>query len=131
MACTATATRSVCNAVMKTLEMWDCVQVSISPDRPNIFYQVQCRTDLEKDLSGVLASLREQSKNAPRAIIYCKSLNACSQLFAYFQYELGDASYFPPGAQQVSDNRFVTVICVLSCAFLSPSQTLPTFPTLS
>ena len=29
----------------------------------------------------------------------------CAKLFARFLYNLGSASYYPPGADQVSDNR--------------------------
>ena len=40
-----------------------------------------------------------------RVIIYCQSLNMCSDLFAHFLFELGSSSYYPPGAPQLSDNR--------------------------
>ena len=29
----------------------------------------------------------------------------CSALYAHFLYTLGDKSYYPPGAEQISDNR--------------------------
>lgn len=37
--------------------------------------------------------------------MYCQSLNTCSDLFAHFLYHVGPASYYPPGAAEVSDNR--------------------------
>ena len=41
---------------------------------------------------------------APRVMEYCHSLNVCSDLYAHSLYELGTASYYPPGAPQTSDN---------------------------
>ncbi len=59
MACTATATRDVQREVIKLLEMSDCVNVSVSPDRPNIFYGVEIRTEIESDFSDMIVSLRQ------------------------------------------------------------------------
>ena len=42
---------------------------------------------------------------AKRLLIYCRSLDMCSSLFAHFIYALGENSYFPVGANRVSDNR--------------------------
>ena len=38
-------------------------------------------------------------------IVYCRTLNTCSDLYAHFHHELGEASYYPFGAPQISDNR--------------------------
>ena len=75
MACTATATRSDKMEVLESLEMGGCVEVSASPDRPNIYYEVRARTDFETDLEGVLSSLSMLAIHAPRVIVYCPSLN--------------------------------------------------------
>lgn len=79
--------------------------VSTSPNRPNIFYGVQPRSTAEADLQPLLASLIEKHNRAPRMIVYCRTLDICADLYAYFHDELGDASYYPPGASHVSDNR--------------------------
>ena len=55
MACTATATKSDKKEVIENLEMGGCVEVSVLPDRPNIFYD---RTDLETDLHHLLVTLQ-------------------------------------------------------------------------
>ena len=34
-----------------------------------------------------------------------RTLDVCADLYAYFHYELGDQSYYPPGAERISDNR--------------------------
>ena len=105
MACTATATKSVREEVIKSLEMEGCVCVSVSPDRPNIFYDVRTRTDIDTDFADLVHTLREKLLDAPRVIVYCQSLNTCSDLFAHFLYNLGDTSYYPPGAEELSENR--------------------------
>ena len=105
MALTATATKSDKAEVLSSLEMRGCIEVSASPDRPNIFYQVRRRTRLEDDLEQVLTSLRTENITAPRVLVYCRSLDMCSDLFAHYQYELGEGSYYPPGSPHLSEYR--------------------------
>ena len=105
LACTATVTRSIRQEVVNSLEMVGCEFISVSPDRPNIFYEVRVRTDIETDMQMLLDSLKKYKASAPRAIVYCRSLNTCADLYAHFHYDLGKNSYYPPGADQVSDNR--------------------------
>ncbi len=94
---------------MSSQDMGGCEFVSNSPDRPNIFYEVRPYTDIENDMHSVLSSLKEHKTQAPRVLVYCRSLTVCADLYAYMyvHYELGDASYYPPGAPHVSDNRNV------------------------
>ena len=105
MACTAPATQAVRQQVVDSLEMHSCIVVSLSPDRPNIFYAVQHRTEIEGDFLELLTSLQTSTSNAARVIVYCKSMNTCADLYAHFHYELGNASYYPVGAPQLSHNR--------------------------
>ena len=105
MACTATATKSDKAEVLENLEMRGCVEVSASPDRQNIFYEVKRRTTFETDLDHVLSSLRNHSITAPRVIVYCQSLDMCADLYAHFHYELGYSSYYPAGSPHLSDHR--------------------------
>ena len=85
--------------------MEGCEIISKSPDRPNIFYKVLRSTDMERDLKPYLESLKKLREKSPRIIIYCRSLNLCSELYAYFLYELGEKAYYPDGAEKVSNNR--------------------------
>ena len=85
--------------------MNDCDFVFASPDRPNIFYEVCCRTHIETDIHTFVTSLKGHHVNAPQVIIYCQTLNLCADLYAHFHFELGDSSYCPPGVAQVSDKR--------------------------
>ena len=107
MACTATATRSVKQEVIESLEMKGCEIVTASPDRPNIYYAVQPRTDVDIDFLPIVSTLRSETIRAARVLVYCQSLDMCSELYAHFHHELGDASYYPPGSSHISDYRVV------------------------
>jgi len=37
-----------------------------------------------------------------------RTLNTCSDLYAHFHHELCEASYYPFGAPQISDNHIVS-----------------------
>ena len=105
LACTATVTHGIRKEVIESLEMSDCKTITTSPDRPNIYYEVHARTDMETDLNGLVVSLKQLKNMAPRVIVYCRALDVCADLYAHFHFELGDGSYYPPGAERVSDNR--------------------------
>ena len=95
--------------------MYDCKLVVTSPDRSNIYYEVHPRTEIGSDLNFLLDQLQRLRNKAPRAIVYCHSLNTCADLYAYFHFELGENAYFhfelgenayfPDGAVKISDNR--------------------------
>ena len=82
-----------------------CEFVSYSPDRPNICYKVTRQTIVEEDLQSILSSLKDKRQKTPRAIIYCRTLNSCADLFATFQEYMGKEQYYPDGASEISDNR--------------------------
>ena len=63
------------------------------------------RTTIEDDLAQLVESICSHRKKAERVIIYCHSLNLCANMYAHFHAELGDDSYYPPGAPHVSENR--------------------------
>lgn len=105
LACTATATKTVRTEVIRKLGMDECVCVSASPDRPNIFYGVKPASSIDVDLHDVVESVRFCRDRAPRVLIYCRSRNMCADIFSHFLYKLGSASYHPLGADQKSNNR--------------------------
>lgn len=105
MACTATATPSVRMEIVSTLEMHEVVTISLSPNWPNVMYEVKNRTDPDTDFVELLSTLRERLISTPRVVVYCKALDTCADLFAIFSFELGSTQYFPPGAPELSDNR--------------------------
>ena len=67
-----------------------CSLVSATPNRPNIFYAVLRHTTAEDDFVN---DIKMNSINAGCAIVYCQSLNVCADLYAYFQYMLGNKGY--------------------------------------
>ena len=75
------------------------------PNKCNIFYGVLKRYTIEDDVSSTVSDLLVNAVHAKRVVVYCHSLNMCSALYAHFLYTLGDKSYYPPGAEQKSDNR--------------------------
>ncbi len=68
MACTATASRSVKKEVIDSLEMSGCVEVTASPDRPNIYYEVKSRTDFDTNFLPLITTLKEKLVHAPRVL---------------------------------------------------------------
>ena len=106
IALTATATGAVRSDVIGKLEMSGCKLVCLSPNRPNIYFEVKRRVDIDNDMAPLVRDLLANKNKAERILIYCRSLNVCSDLFAHFCYALGEAnSYYPESAEHISDNR--------------------------
>ena len=96
LAATATVTKEMRLDVIDKLDMKGCEYISASPNKPNIMYLVCERTSIEDDLAFLVEDLRENNTKAKRVIVYCRSLNMCSFLYAHFLYELKEKSYYPP-----------------------------------
>ena len=79
--------------------------ISTSPDRPNIYYEVRPRTEIDTDMKTIICSLKEHKNKAPRVVVYCPTLDICADLYAHFHYELGNDSYYPPESHKISDNH--------------------------
>ena len=96
--------------------MSECVFVSVSPDQPNIYYEVCMRREIVTDFANLLSSLQLNLSLALQVILYCHTLNVCSNLYAYFLYELGTALYYPPGASQpaTTDSLAFFTVALLS-----------------
>ena len=106
LAATATVMEVMRNNIISQLDISGCKIVSASPNKPNIFYSVEKRSgDVEKDLAFLVDDLATNTILTKRVIVYCRSLKLCSSLYAHFLYTLGDRSYYPSGAEQVSSNR--------------------------
>lgn len=105
LAATATVTKRMRDYVVLKLGMAGCCMVSESPNKPNICYEVVHKTSIEEDFEFAVTDLLNNNIKAQRVIVYCQSLNMCASLYEHFKYTLKDAGYFPPGAEQISDNR--------------------------
>ena len=85
--------------------MSDSKLVHVSPNRSNIYFEVRPSTNIAADMAPIVRDLQANKHKARRVLIYCRSLNTRADLYAHFYYELGEnGSYFPDGAQHVSDN---------------------------
>ncbi|KAL5491661.1 hypothetical protein EMCRGX_G016993 [Ephydatia muelleri] len=80
-----------------------CLQVS--PNKPNITYEAVRKNNMEEDFNCVVRDVAENDIKAQRVVVYCQSLDMCASLYTHFLQALQDASYYPPGAEHVSDNR--------------------------
>ena len=105
LACTATATKSIRNEIIKNLDMVGCDFVFTSPDRENIYYEVKARSDIESDMAPYVHSLQLHLVKSPKIIFYCQSLNMCADLYSHFLLELGDKVCYPTSAEQITANR--------------------------
>ena len=105
LAATATVTKRMRDNIVQKLGMAGCYMASESPNKPNICYEVVRKTSIEEDFAFVVADLWEKNIKARRIVVYCQSLNMCASLYEHFKYTLKDAGYYPPGAEQISDNR--------------------------
>lgn len=102
LASTATVTDVMRQEVIEKLEMEGCKIVTVSPNKPNIFYSVQKRSgDIEHDLSFIVDDIATHSIKARRVIVYCRSLDMCADLYAHFLFTLGDMAYYPTGAKEI------------------------------
>ena len=105
LAATATVTRAIRDDIIDRLDMRGCQVICVSPNRPNIYYEVRPRTTVEADMEHLVRCLRMYGSRTERVIVYCRSLDMCADLYEHFHNALGEMSYYPPGSMQVSDNR--------------------------
>ena len=105
IALTATVTKVMRADICSKLELSGCKLIRASPDRPNLYYVVVPRQDVQSDMSPLANQLKKAKASMPRTIVYCKSRNLCADLYCLFLEKLGDSSYYPPGAAKLSDNR--------------------------
>ena len=86
LAATATVTNAMLKSITRSLNMIDYKLVHLSPERSNISFGVENRTTIENDLKHIMDDLKMNSVKANRVLIYCQSLNMCSNLYAHFLY---------------------------------------------
>ena len=55
-------------------------------------------------MENILSDLKHNSLKANKVVIYSIFF---SSLYAHFIYELGDQSYYPPGAEKLASNRLL------------------------
>ena len=105
MALTATATKTLRDAVVKTLGMDDPVVVSESPDKPNIVFSVREFQSMETTFEPLIEKLRRERTSMDRALIYCRTQDACAQLHLWMSCCLGKDKTDPPNAPDIPKFR--------------------------
>lgn len=86
------------------------VVVSMSPNKPNIFYEVcekSAENALEKVFTTYAKDIRVKKMNADRIIIFTQSYEDCSNIYLFFKRYLGSDLSNPPGLQQFAKFRYV------------------------
>ena len=91
--------------IIEKLDMVECCVVSVCPNKKNIFYEVVSMCNIEDDFAPVVKDLAETNIRAERVLVYCRSLDMCSYLYAHFLYALGEKSCYLSGAEHLSDNQ--------------------------
>ena len=73
--------------------------------KPNITYEAVRKNTIEEDFSSVVRDLAERNIKARRVVVYCQSLAGYVCISLRTLCYLQDSSYYPPGVEQVSNNR--------------------------
>ena len=108
-AATATASKRTRLEIMKLMGMQGCIEIRVSPDRPNIRLAVKSvESKATKTFAWLCEELKTKGPRADRVIIYCNSIPDCGDLYGnVFKTALGKSFCYPPGANDVSGNRLV------------------------
>ena len=96
MAVTATASRQTKATITSVLHFENFVEVSESPNKPNICNSIQTmdkRTPLLHYFQWILNELKQIKGKTQKKIIYCQTINQCSTLYSLFMQERGDSVF--------------------------------------
>ena len=61
-------------------------------------------TEIETDFTSLIEDLKLNSVKTNGVIVYCRSLNMCSDLYGFFHYSLGKKGYYPPESEEICKN---------------------------
>lgn len=106
---TATASIKDRTIIKKTLHIKNHIEVVVSPNRPNIFYNKIFRVgpdfeSYESILQPIAEDLRKETVNYPLTIVYM-NLKWCGFAYKLFDRILGDNQYYPEDAARIPENR--------------------------
>ena len=118
LALTATATKETLDSVRNRLSLQDPIIIGLPPDRTNIKYNVKdCPSmkDLCQQLSDELLLKRAE---APKTVLFCRSLQHCANLFATIKRLLGKNITEPPETSPHLSNCLVSVFTSVSTTLM-------------
>ena len=107
LALTATATKSLRFKVADIIGMQHLLIVAVSPCKENIMYTVSKFTSIKKTFEPLLTRITKERTLMPRAIIYCRRYEDCSNLYIFFKNGLGQNFTEPRSAPDLSQFRLV------------------------
>ena len=101
MALTATATRLTRQLVIRILKMIHPKIVSISPNKPNIKYNVQVNMQsLEETFSPLVEEIRQKRTATARTIVFCRTYDQCARIYMFMVNRIGKEITEPIGVCQ-------------------------------
>lgn len=109
MALTATATKATRQFVIRKLNMYDPVIISISPMKTNLVYSVGRKTDMMEAFTPVCERLITEGISMGRTIIFCKKYDEVTSLYQFFKRRLGSDFTHPMGAPDLVRYRVVAM----------------------
>ena len=109
LALTATATACYQKEIKRRLGMQNVINVEANPNRENIFYRVLPRGNrgdekLIEVIKPYARELKEKVISSPLTIFY-SNLETCGKCYSYFEQELGEQQFYPPGSPVKFSNR--------------------------
>jgi len=107
MALTATATTSARQKISRTLCLRRCYSITTNPQKDNIFYAVEVKTDVKESFTPLVEELTMKNIGTPRTVIFCRTYNDCHSVYLFFKHSLMEKIYFPQGALRDSKHRLV------------------------
>ena len=98
LALSATATGRVLSDVKNTLQLHNCRVKAHPPDRANIYLELARRSSLlpDRDLAWIVAGLRAEKQHFNKTIIYARSINSVTELYAWLLGCLEEDVYVRP-----------------------------------
>lgn len=96
IALTATAMKTTRDKICSALNMSKPKFVMVSPERPNISYEVIKMTNkihVTEYFDWLFQMIKAKGSQSERCIIYCQTVNQCSTLFSLFSVCLGSKIY--------------------------------------
>ena len=88
--------------------MQDCIELKVSPDRPNIrLASKKVSSDSSNTFSWLCEELKTKGPTTDKVMVYCNTISECTQLYLDFKAVLGKSFCYPQGANDVCYNRLV------------------------
>ena len=108
LALTAIATVITRKKICNILGMTSPAVVVESPNKPNITYAVQQNPGtLEETFAPLVEDIKRFRHNTDRTIVFCRTYDACGQLYLFFKCRLGREFTEPVGAPDVAKFKIV------------------------